>query len=283
MAKKKNVKTTQSNYYGYRITRKIREDHSDQVKLPFSMNVPPAARHQIEQKAILERFRMMRVLKWLLNNDEASEVIDSNDIHLYPIMEANKYSVILEGNLNTEEVFITVRRNQMNVEDREEFDTSFDIVVEGMNEGDELPDEIRISSDKDAFVEVLKYFAEKCSFIPTIVYLDEDCDEDIYWRSIIRKLVLLHLSLQFKVIKMVVEDVLDIDPDHTDALKLKHDQIDAVAEMEYPYSDDVYYFISYNREEDAYKLFRDKNLSPRMDNAYMRSNKQKKSKKNKKK
>ncbi len=274
---KKNVKMQETNYNGYRITRKIREQHAEEVKLPFSMNMPPAARHQIETRAILERFPMMRTLKWLVNNDVANEILSTEGLLLYPIIDDDKYSMVLEGNLNTEEVSIVVRRNQMSDKDREAFDSVCDIVVE---DGEEIPDEIKIKSDQDAFVDVLKHFVENSAFIPTIVYLDTIGEEDLYYKSVIRKLVGMHLSLQFSVIKMVVDDILDADPDHMDAKKLKEDQIDAVVNMEYPPAEDVYYFITWNGE--TYRLHRDMNLSPRMDNASRRSYKQK-SKKNGKK
>lgn len=276
MGKKKAVRIQEENYNGYRITRKIRQDKSDEINLPFSTGVAPAERHVIENKAMLERFPMMRVLKWLANSDEISKVLETEGLKLFPIIEDSKYSVLLEGNLSSEVLLIRVKLAEMNDEDRKEFEEEFEIVAK---DGEKIPDVITIKNESDDnFVDVLQYFINKSPFIPVIVFLDDVRKEDVYWKSCIRKLVILRLSLQYEVIKMVIDDILDFDPEHQDALKLKEDQVDGVVNMEFPPVDDVYYFITWNKEKECYLLRRDQEMSPRMDNSADRNKKNKKKK-----
>ncbi|MCM1215918.1 MAG: hypothetical protein NC548_15535 [Lachnospiraceae bacterium] len=245
-----------------RVTRRMREEVGLPSYLPYSNDTTPQFRRAIDEKSS-EPFQTIGTLKWLAKSQEISEVIDT--LNLYPVIHEDQYAVVLEGNLANETLVLVLKIDNFSDELISKLKAIDPKAVEGPAEDSDWyrgENTVVYDAENEAFYRVLKDLSTEMAFTPAVIYMDTDNEVDLYYRSCIRKIAASKLSLQYETICILVDDILENEEDHADATRLKADCI--TQKMDYPYQDDVYYFISWGGEENGYRLRRDTEMSPRL-------------------
>ena len=245
-----------------RVTRRMREETGLPSYLPYDKSTTPSFRRAIDGKSS-DPFQTIGTLKWLAKSEETSEVIDT--LNLYPVIHEDQYAVVLEGNLANETLVLVMKLDNFEqdlIDSISAIDEAAITVPDEDSEWYRGENTVVYDAENEKFHEVLNTLSTAMAFTPAVIYIDPENKTDLYYRSCIRKIASSKLSLQYETIRILVNDILETEPDHADATRLKEDCI--TKKMDYPYQDDVYYLISWGGEDSGYKLRRDTELSPRL-------------------